>query len=246
MSTDVFRVRRAPKLETETTVPVGVQHLASRHHARSASNGVCKITNFLEADDCLCTAQAFQQLGVTIENPEPGFIVVDGSHGKLHRLQSARSIAETRAPRSRLLSGILAAQPFTSRRARDASLSKRPMRRIIELLTRMGVKISAFGANHAPPLVIHGAPPPRDSRTGCRLPVRKSRAPYCSPADATGVTHVIEPAPSRDHTERMLGGLFLSISAGKRPAGSQTKTKGTQDLHAWQAADRVSRFRRAG
>ena len=83
MSTNVFRVKRAPKLDTEITVP-GDKSISHRAIMLAAlSNGVCKITNFLEGEDCLCTARAFQQLGVTIESPEPDLVVVHGSHGKL-------------------------------------------------------------------------------------------------------------------------------------------------------------------
>ncbi len=98
MSTNVFRVKRAPKLDTEITVP-GDKSISHRAIMLAAlSNGMCKITNFLEGEDCLCTARAFQQLGVTIESPEPDLVVVDGSHGKL-TAPDQRSIAETQAQR---------------------------------------------------------------------------------------------------------------------------------------------------
>ncbi len=210
MSTEVFRVRRAQKMETEITVP-GDKSISHRAIMLAAlSNGVCKITNFLEADDCLCTARAFQQLGVTIENPEPGFIVVYGSHGEL--TASEREIdCGNSGTTMRLLSGILAAQPFVSRLVGDASLSKRPMRRIIEPLTQMGAKISALGANDAPPLVIHGAPLHAISY---QMPIASAQvksAILLAGLYASGVTHVIEPAPSRDHTERMLEYFLVNL-----------------------------------
>ena len=210
MSTEVFRVRRAQKMETEITVP-GDKSISHRAIMLAAlSNGVCKITNFLEADDCLCTARAFQQLGVTIENPEPGFIVVYGSHGEL--TASEREIdCGNSGTTMRLLSGILAAQPFVSRLVGDASLSKRPMRRIIEPLTQMGAKISALGANDAPPLVIHGAPLHAISY---QMPIASAQvksAILLAGLYPSGVTHVIEPAPSRDHTERMLEYFLVNL-----------------------------------
>ena len=146
----------------------------------------------------------------------------------------------------RLLSGILAAQPFTSRLVGDASLSKRPMRRIIEPLTQMGAKITALGANDAPPLVIHGAPL---HAITYQMPIASAQvksAILLAGLYATGVTHVIEPAPSRDHTERMLEYFLVNLRREETRVGSQTKAEGMPDLHAWQAADRVSRFRRAG
>ena len=99
------------------------------------SNGVCKITNFLEGEDCLSTIRAFQQLGVTIERPDLGFVVVHGSHGELIAPESEIDCGNS-GTTMRLLAGILAAQPFAARLVGDASLSKRPMQRIIEPLTQ--------------------------------------------------------------------------------------------------------------
>ncbi len=224
MSTDVFRVRRAPKLETEITVP-GDKSISHRAIMLAAlSNGVCKITNFLEADDCLCTARAFQQLGVTIENPEPGFIVVYGSHGKLTAPEREIECGNS-GTTMRLLSGILAAQPFASRLVGDASLSKRPMRRIIEPLTQMGAKISALGANDAPPLVIHGAPLHAISY---QMPIASAQvksAILLAGLYATGVTHIIEPAPSRDHTERMLEYFLVNLRREETRSDHKQKPK---------------------
>ncbi|HEY5705265.1 MAG TPA: 3-phosphoshikimate 1-carboxyvinyltransferase [Terrimicrobiaceae bacterium] len=210
MSTDVFRVRRALRLETEITVP-GDKSISHRAIMLAAlSNGVCKITNFLEGADCLCTARAFQQLGVTIENPEPGLVVVIGSHGKLTAPEQEIDCGNS-GTTMRLLSGILAAQPFTSRLVGDASLSRRPMRRIIEPLTQMGAKISALGANDAPPLVIHGVPLHAITYHTPIASAQVKSAILLAGLHATGVTHVIEPAPSRDHTERMLEYFLVSL-----------------------------------
>jgi 3-phosphoshikimate 1-carboxyvinyltransferase len=210
MSSDVFRVRRAPKLETEITVP-GDKSISHRAIMLAAlSNGVCKITNFLEGDDCLCTSRAFQQLGVTIESPEPGIIVVHGSHGKLAAPEGEIDCGNS-GTTMRLLSGILAAQPFTSRLIGDASLSRRPMRRIIEPLTQMGAKISALGANDAPPLVIHGAPL---HAITYHMPIASAQvksAILLAGLYAAGVTNVIEPARTRDHTERMLEYFLVNL-----------------------------------
>ena len=224
MSTNVFRVKRAPKLDTEITVP-GDKSISHRAIMLAAlSNGVCKITNFLEGEDCLCTARAFQQLGVTIESPEPDLVVVHGSHGKLTAPEREIDCGNS-GTTMRLLSGILAAQPFTSRLIGDASLSRRPMRRIIEPLTQMGAKISALGANDAPPLVIHGAPL---HAITYQMPIASAQvksAILLAGLYATGVTHVIEPAPSRDHTERMLEYFLVNLRREETRADRSQKPK---------------------
>ncbi len=210
MSSDVFRVKRAPRLETEIMVP-GDKSISHRAIMLAAlSNGVCKITNFLEGEDCLSTIRAFQQLGVTIERPDPGLVVVYGSHGKLIAPEGDIDCGNS-GTTMRLLAGILAAQPFTSRLIGDASLSKRPMRRIIEPLTQMGATITALGANDSPPLIVHGGPL---HGITYRTPVASAQvksAILLAGLSAPGVTTVIEPAPSRDHTERMLEYFLVNL-----------------------------------
>ena len=210
MSSDVFRVKRAPRLETEIIVP-GDKSISHRAIMLAAlSNGVCKITNFLEGEDCLSTAKAFQQLGVTIERPEPGFVVVHGSHGQLIAPEQDIDCGNS-GTTMRLLSGILAAQPFTSRLIGDASLSKRPMRRIIEPLNQMGAAITALGANDSPPLVIRGAPLHGITYNMPIASAQVKSAILLAGLHASGVTTVIEPAPSRDHTERMLEYFLVNL-----------------------------------
>ena len=222
MSADVFRVKRARNLETEITVP-GDKSISHRAIMLAAlSNGVCKITNFLEGEDCLCTARAFQQLGVTIEAPEPGLVVVHGSHGRLTAPEEEIDCGNS-GTTMRLLSGLLAAQPFSTRLIGDASLSRRPMRRIIEPLVQMGATINALGANDTPPLVIHGAPL---HAITYRTPVASAQvksAILLAGLYATGVTTVIEPAQSRDHTERMLEYFLVNL---RRDETRPDRTKG--------------------
>jgi 3-phosphoshikimate 1-carboxyvinyltransferase len=210
MSTNVFRVKRAPTIQTEITVP-GDKSISHRVIMLAAlSNGLCRITNLLEAEDCLCTVRAFQQMGVTIESPEPGLVVVHGCHGKLADPEREIDCGNS-GTTMRLLSGILAAQPFQSRLVGDSSLSRRPMRRIIEPLTQMGTSISALGANDTPPLVIQGGPL---HAITYRMPVASAQvksAVLLAGLHATGVTTVIEPTPSRDHTERLLEYFLVNL-----------------------------------
>ncbi len=157
MKKPTLRVKRAPLIDTEITVP-GDKSISHRAIMLAAlSNGVCKITNFLEGEDCLGTAAVFRQLGVIIDQPEPGTVVVHGSRGKFTAPQGDLDCGNS-GTTMRLMSGLLAAQPFTTRLTGDASLSGRPMKRIIEPLSQMGARIRAEGADGRPPLVIEGGP----------------------------------------------------------------------------------------
>jgi 3-phosphoshikimate 1-carboxyvinyltransferase len=224
MNSDVFRVKRAPRLDTEIIVP-GDKSISHRAVMLAAlSNGVCKVTNFLEAEDCLNTIRAFQQLGVTIERPDPGLVVVHGSHGRLIAPEGDIDCGNS-GTTMRLLSGILAAQPFTARLIGDDSLSKRPMHRIIEPLTEMGATITALGTNDSPPLIIHGAPLHGITYRAPIASAQVKSAILLAGLYATGVTTVIEPAPSRDHTERMLEYFLINLRR------EETRPDRTQKSH---------------
>jgi 3-phosphoshikimate 1-carboxyvinyltransferase len=224
MNSDVFRVKRAPRLDTEIIVP-GDKSISHRAVMLAAlSNGVCKVTNFLEGEDCLNTIRAFQQLGVTIERPDPGLVVVHGSHGRLIAPEGDIDCGNS-GTTMRLLSGILAAQPFTARLIGDDSLSKRPMHRIIEPLTEMGATITALGTNDSPPLIIHGAPLHGITYRAPIASAQVKSAILLAGLYATGVTTVIEPAPSRDHTERMLEYFLINLRR------EETRPDRTQKSH---------------
>jgi 3-phosphoshikimate 1-carboxyvinyltransferase len=140
---------------------------------------------------------------VQIEHPEPGTVIVHGCRGKFTAPTSDLDCGNS-GTTVRLLSGILAAQPFRTRMVGDASLSQRPMRRVIDPLTQMGGRLTAEGARDTLPLVIDGGP-----LTGMRYEMPHASAQVKSAVllaglFAKGTTTVVEPAPSRDHTERML------------------------------------------
>jgi len=223
MKKETFRAKRAPTIETEITVP-GDKSISHRAIMMAAlSNGVCKITNFLEGEDCLSTAKAFQQLGVRIEQPEPGMVVVFGSRGIFTKPEGDIDCGNS-GTTMRLMSGILAAQSFTSRMVGDESLSRRPMRRVIEPLAQMGARIEAEGEGGTPPLVIHGGPL---NAISYRTPVASAQvksAVLLAGLYARGVTTVTEPAPSRDHTERMLEYFLVKVRRQARPADSKERT----------------------
>lgn len=210
MKTETLRVKRASPLETEITVP-GDKSISHRAIMFAAlSNGVCKITNFLEGEDCLSTAKAFRQLGVTIDQPEPGLVIVHGSRGKFSAPEEIIDCGNS-GTTMRLMSGILAAQPFTSQLTGDESLCGRPMRRVIEPLTQMGAKITANGDKDTPPLTIEGG---QLQAITYHTPVASAQvksAVLLAGLYAKGVTTVVEPAPSRDHTERMLEYFLVKL-----------------------------------
>lgn len=233
-----FRVKRAPIMETEITVP-GDKSISHRAIMLAAlSNGVCKITNFLEGEDCLSTAEAFRQLGVTIEQGSSGTMVVHGSHGKFTPPEKDIDCGNS-GTTMRLISGILAAQPFTSRLTGDESLSKRPMRRVIEPLTQMGAKIRGLGEKDTPPLEIEGGPlKPITYRSPVASAQVKS-AILLAGLYAKGTTTVIEPSVSRDHTERMLEYFLVKLKReeirkdrNRRPQECRVTLEGGQALES--------------
>jgi len=198
-----WKIHRAPVVHTEIQVP-GDKSISHRAVFIAAlSNGPCVIRGFLPSEDCMSTVSAVRALGVRIEQPEPTTLVVHGVR-KQFTAPTADIDCGNSGTTMRLLAGILAAQPFKSRLIGDASLSKRPMKRIIDPLTEMGAKITAEGAKNSPPLVIEGAKPHPITYF---MPVSSAQvksAILLAGLFAKGKTSITEPNQSRDHTERML------------------------------------------
>lgn len=217
-----FRVKRAPVLDTEITVPgdKSISHRAIM--LASLSNGVCKITNFLEGEDCLSTAAAFRKLGVTIEQPEPGTVVVHGTRGKFTAPDGPIDCGNS-GTTMRLMSGLLSAQPFTTELTGDASLQGRPMRRVIEPLSQMGAKIRGTGSKDTPPLVIEGGPLKGITYRSPVASAQVKSAILLAGLYAEGVTTVIEPAPSRNHTERMLEYFLVKLRCSQAKSPTSEK-----------------------
>ncbi len=203
-----LRVKRAPHIDTEITVP-GDKSISHRAAIIAAlSNGVCRLDGFLIGDDCMRTVNALRALGVRIDEGEPNSIVV---HGKKRVLTPPATEIEcgNSATTMRLMAGLLAGQTFESRLVGDASLSKRPMDRVIAPLQRMGANITAEGPGETPPLRIHGG-----SLRGIRyqMPVPSAQvksAILLAGLFAKGKTAVVEQTQTRDHTERMLRYFFV-------------------------------------
>jgi 3-phosphoshikimate 1-carboxyvinyltransferase len=177
----------------------------------SLAEGVSRIDGFLEGEDTRATASVFQRLGVKIEAPSPQSRVVHGVG--LHGLRASAEALDcgNAGTGMRLLAGVLAGQTFDSVLVGDASLSKRPMRRVIDPLATMGAVIDSE-AGGLPPLRIRGVGSLRG--IDYELPVASAQvksALLLAGLYAAGDTVVREPHPTRDYTERMLSAFGWPI-----------------------------------
>ena len=169
----------------------------------SIAEGTTEVENFLQGADCRATIQCFRTLGVNIEIRDSRVFV----HGRgLHGLQAPTDILDVgnSGTTTRLLSGILAGQPFDSKISGDASLNSRPMGRIIKPLTLMGASISSVLRNGCAPLYIT---PGTLKGIHYQSPVASAQVKSCillAGLYAEGETSVTEPDLSRNHTELML------------------------------------------
>lgn len=193
----------------------------------SLAEGVSDINGFLAGEDCLCTMRAFQQMGVRIERLEPTQLRVHGVG--LHGLRPPATALDlgNSGTSMRLLAGLLAAQPFASTLTGDASLSRRPMRRVIDPLARMGARIHAQDGRA--PLQIE--PVPQLAAIHHVSTVASAQVKSCvllAGLYARGQTEVSEPETSRDHTERMLRAFGVEVCSGAGHAA----VRGGQTLHA--------------
>jgi 3-phosphoshikimate 1-carboxyvinyltransferase len=198
-----WKIHRAPTLQAEIEVP-GDKSISHRAVMFAAlSNGVCVIKGFLPSEDCLCTVEAMRALGVQIEMADDTTLVVHGCRGAFTAPRRDIDCGNS-GTTMRLLTGLLAGQPFKARLFGDASLSKRPMRRVIEPLTQMGAKIVPEGKDLRPPLYIQGGPLKGISYFSPVASAQVKSAVLLAGLFASGKTSVTEPSQSRDHTETML------------------------------------------
>ena len=181
------------------------------------STGTTEVTGFLESADCLSTIDCFKKLGVEIEHsmrPTHGVPTIT-VHGRgLHCFKAPDSTLYTgnSGTTTRLMSGILAAQPFDSMITGDISIEKRPMKRIITPLTQMGADVTSVLGNECAPLHFTGGRQLRG--INYRSPVASAQVKSCimlAGLYAEGDTVVYEPALSRNHTEIMLSAFGADI-----------------------------------
>ncbi|MGH8454955.1 MAG: 3-phosphoshikimate 1-carboxyvinyltransferase, partial [Nevskiales bacterium] len=181
------------------------------------AEGVTAVTGFLNGEDCLCTMKAFRAMSVEIEQPDDTSLRIRGA-GRLGLKRPPGELDLGNSGTSmRLMAGILSGQPFDTVLTGDESLRRRPMKRVTGPLAQMGARIETTGQGTAP-LRIHG-----DTALhgiDYAMPVASAQIKSClllAGLYAQGETAVTEPAPSRDHTERMLAGFGYAVArAGRR------------------------------
>ena len=177
----------------------------------SLANGVTEVSGFLEGEDSLATLQAFRDMGVVIEGPHRGRVTIHGVG--LHGLQAPPNTLYlgNSGTSMRLLAGLMAGQSFDVEMTGDASLSSRPMNRVANPLREMGAQIDTAEEGR-PPMFIKGDKPLKG--IAYQLPMASAQVKSClllAGLYAQGKTTVTEPAPTRDHTERMLKGFGYDV-----------------------------------
>ncbi|HHZ88045.1 MAG TPA: 3-phosphoshikimate 1-carboxyvinyltransferase [Chromatiaceae bacterium] len=177
----------------------------------SLAEGTTEVEGFLEGEDNLATLNAFRAMGVDIEGPSNGRVVIHGVG--MHGLQAPSEplYLGNAGTSMRLLTGLLAGQAFNVELTGDTSLSSRPMRRVTEPLAEMGAQIQTTGDGTAP-LHIHGGQELHG--IDFDMPVASAQVKSClllAGMYAQEAVRVTEPAPTRDHTERMLEGFGYPI-----------------------------------
>lgn len=221
----VFLANPGGKLSGRIRVP-GDKSISHRSiMLGSLAEGTTHVEGFLEGEDALATIQAFRDMGVVIEGPHHGRVTVHGVGlhglkapvGPLYMGNSGTSM--------RLLSGLLAAQPFDTTLTGDPSLSKRPMNRVAKPLREMGAVIET-GPEGRPPLMIKGGQ--RLTGMDYEMPMASAQVKSClllAGLYAAGRTSVTEPAPTRDHTERMLRGFGYPVTVDGSTASLESGHK---------------------
>ncbi len=177
----------------------------------SIAQGTSHISGFLEGEDSLNTLRAFQAMGVSIEGPEQGRVVIHGAGMRGLRKPAQALDLGNSGTSMRLLAGLLSGQAFDVELSGDASLSKRPMERVTKPLASMGATVATADGGR-PPLRIAGG----SNLHGIdyNLPMASAQVKSCvllAGLYANGRTCVTEPAPTRDHTERMLNAFGCNV-----------------------------------
>jgi len=195
------------------------------------ARGTTEIENFLEADDCLRTLHIVQQLGAEVEPLGAAHWRITGRGGETLREPTEVLDAGNSGTTTRLIAGVLASYPIFSVLTGDASLRRRPMRRIVEPLQRMGAHIDGRESATRLPLSIRG-----DALRGIKhlSPVASAQVKSCillAGLNAHGITEITEPTLSRDHTERMLRAFGAELETQICTAGAhRVRLRGGQML----------------
>ncbi len=213
-------MRRARRLSGEFTPP-GDKSITHRALLFGLlATGVTRIRGANAGEDCSGSAAAAAALGARVERQPDGWRVT-GTAGELRACEVAIDCGNS-GTTLRLLAGIVAGRPFTTRLTGDASLSRRPMNRIAEPLGRMGARLEGTGDACTPPIVVHGG-----SLHGIdyELPMASAQVATCTllaGLAASGSTRVTLPGPARDHTEWLLPAFGVALECEERPFGGRS------------------------
>lgn len=198
--------------------------------------GESRIDGLLEGEDVLATAAALRAMGATIEREADGTWRVHGvGVGGLLQPSGALDMGNS-GTSTRLLMGLVASHPITATFIGDASLSRRPMARVIEPLSTMGADITASPGDKGTqylPLMVRGLCPAVPITY--TLPVASAQvksAILLAGLNTPGSTRVIEPVPTRDHSERMLAGFGAELTVEEMPEGRLITIRGEAELRA--------------
>ena len=178
------------------------------------AEGTTTVTGFLEGDDALATLQAFQEMGVEIQGPVDGKVTIQGVGLRGLKKPNKPLQMGNSGTSTRLLAGIIAGQDFDCTLIGDASLSIRPMKRITDPLELMGVELET-AESCTLPMTIKGNGKPLKA-IDYTLPMASAQVKSCvlfAGLFADGETCALEPAPTRDHTERMLNGFGYKVTS---------------------------------
>ena len=221
-----YRVAPAARVGGSVGVP-GDKSISHRALLLGAiGEGTTHITGFLDSADCRATLSALQALGVRIEQPGAHTVVVHGAGSAGLRASATALDMGNAGTAMRLFMGLLCGQEFASTLVGDASLMNRPMERVAAPLRLMGARIDTREGR--PPVSLHGGTP----LAGIDYPLPMASAQVKSAIllatlHARGVTRITEPAPTRDHTERMLTQLGAKVTR----RGAMVEMAGGQRLH---------------
>jgi 3-phosphoshikimate 1-carboxyvinyltransferase len=220
-------VAPAPRgLRGSATVP-GDKSIAHRVLVLGAvARGTTRLLGFPGGADSLATRDACAALGVDVETRGSEVLLRGGGWEGL-RAPAATIDCRNSGTTMRLLAGVLAGRPFASRLDGDASLRRRPMRRVMEPLARMGATIVSEGGDGRAPLAIDGCRLHGAAHVLTVASAQVKSALLLAGLQADGVTSVEEPACSRDHTERLLGAFGAALACEER----RVTVRGPQDLH---------------
>jgi len=224
----VFHLSPSRSLDGRIRVP-GDKSMSHRSIMFGAiASGVTEVAGFLEGEDSLHTLNAFRAMGVAIERGGPGQVRIQGRGAAALVPPTDDVYLGNSGTGMRLLTGLYAGLGVPVTLTGDASLSGRPMARIVDPLTRMGARIDTAAAGR-PPLSIRAAVPLRGIEYTCPMASAQVKsAVLLAGLHATGTTTVHEPAVTRDHTERMLQGFGVEV----RVDGLSASLEGGQALQA--------------